>query len=278
MAAPRVLLHAPPELTAGRLKRLGEGIGKVVYASEHWVIKRPRTPSEIVALILLWKILPRPLLTRPSRPLRLLRVCLQAVMRIVPASVWLSAHVKEVWRIYSTRDRRGERLARQHLEGTPLVPEVITFPPTEVHVGGFLGCLTVTEATARVENTLHDHLSKLRDPEEIHRWLNRFLDLRQSGWQRGLFSLDAHLKNFGVAGDRIVLLDSGGLTDQWDEVHERLVFEEVVTQPHVQLGLGPVLAAHPRIANDFDQRWKEIVNRESVLRHWPQTSLSATAE
>ena len=68
MAAPRVLLHAPPELTAGRLKRLGEGIGKVVYASEHWVIKRPRTPSEIVALILLWKILPRPLLGPPNPP------------------------------------------------------------------------------------------------------------------------------------------------------------------------------------------------------------------
>lgn len=275
MASPRVLLHAPPELTTGRLKRLGEGIGKVVYASEHWVVKRPRTPSEIVALILLWKILPRPLLQRPSRPLRALRVCLQAAMRIVPASVWLSAHVKEVWRIYRTRDRRGERLAKQHLEGTPLVPEIVTFPPTEVHVGGFIGTLTVTEATARVECTLHDHLTKLKDPAEIREWLDRFLDLRQSGWQRGLFSLDAHLKNFGVAGDRIVLLDAGGLTDRWHEVQERLVFEEVVAQPHVQLGLGPVLAPHPKLAADFDQRWKQIVNRESVLRHWPQNSLGA---
>jgi hypothetical protein len=192
-------------------------------------------------------------------------------MRIVPASVWLSAHVKEVWRIYRTRDRRGERLAKQHLEGTPLVPEIVTFPPTEVHVGGFIGTLTVTEATARVECTLHDHLTRLKDPAEIREWLDRFLDLRQSGWQRGLFSLDAHLKNFGVAGDRIVLLDAGGLTDRWHEVHERLVFEEVVAQPHVQLGLGPVLANHPKIAADFDQRWKQIVNRESVLRHWPQT-------
>ena len=269
MASPRELSHAPSELTDGRLLRLGEGIGKVVYASEHWVVKRPRTRSEIVALILLWKLLPRPLLRRPTRPLRFLRVCLQAAMRIIPNSIWLSVHVKDVWRSYRTRDWRGERLARTHLEGTPLVPEVITFPPTQVRVGGFLGCLTVTEATARVEANLHDHLARLGEPEQLRIWLNRFLDLRQSGWQRGLFSLDAHLKNFGVAGDRIVLLDAGGLTDRWHEVHERLVFEEVVSQPHVQLGLGPVLAKFPSIASEFDTRWKEIVNRETVLRHWP---------
>jgi hypothetical protein len=72
-----------------------------------------------------------------------------------------------------------------------------------------------------------------------------------------------------VAGDRIVLLDPGGLTDRWHEVHERLVFEEVIAQPHVQLGLGAVLARCPAIAVAFDARWKEIVNRESVRSHWP---------
>lgn len=272
MPTPRVLLHAPAELTAGRLRRLGEGIGKVVYASERWVVKRPRSPSEVVALILIWKLIPRRFLQRPSRLLRLLRVCVQAVMGVVPSSIWLSAHVKDVWRIYRSRDRRGERLAQTHLAGTPLVPEVITFPPIRVDIGGWPGWLTVSEATARVEATLHEHLERLakdREFEAVHLWLNRFVDLRQSGWQRGIFSLDAHLKNFGVAGDRIVLLDVGGLTDRWHEVHERLIFEEVVTQPHVQLGLGSILASCPAIADEFDARWKEIVNRESVLSHWP---------
>ncbi|MFN0105313.1 MAG: hypothetical protein ACKV2U_24910 [Bryobacteraceae bacterium] len=272
MTAPRVLLHAPPELTAGRLVRLGEGIGKVVYASEHWVVKRPRTPSEVVALILLWKLLPRRLLQHPSRPLRFLRLCVQAVMLVVPRSLWLSEHVKDVWRIYRSRDRRGERLAQSHLEGTSLVPVVIAFPPIRVDIGGWPGWLTVSEATARVEATLHEHLAQLareRRFDDVQHWLHRFLDLRQSGWQRGLFSLDAHLKNFGVAAGRIVLLDSGGLTDRWHEVHERLVFEEVVTQPHVQLGLGPILAPCPAIAEEFDARWKKIVNLESVRRHWP---------
>jgi len=272
MAAPRVLLHAPAELTNGRLKRLGEGIGKVVYASSHWVVKRPRSPSEVVALILLWKLLPRAILQRPSSLLRLLRVFVQTVMRIVPRSLWLSTHVKDVWRIYRSRDRRGERLAQVHLAGTPMVPEVIEFPPIRVNIGGWPGWLTVSEATARVEATLHEHLTQLAREnrfDEVREWLIRFLELRQSGWQRGIFSLDAHLKNFGVAGDRIVLLDAGGLTDRWHEVHERLVFEEVVCQPHVQLGLGPILARCSAIAQEFDVRWKEIVNRESVLSHWP---------
>jgi len=272
MAAPRLLLRAPEELTAGRLRRLGEGIGKVVYASEHWVVKRPRTPSEVVALILLWKLLPRPLLQRPSRMIRVFRVCLQAVMQVVPRGVWLSTHVKEVWKVYRTRDLRGARLAQTYLDGTESVPEVIAFPPIRVRVGGWPGWLTVSEATARVEATLYARLVELSRQgrfAEIEIWLDRFLELRQSGWRRGIFSLDAHLKNFGVAGDRIVLLDSGGLTDRWHEVHERLIFEEVIAQPHVQLGLGAVLARCPAIAAAFDARWKEIVNRESVRSHWP---------
>ncbi|HEU0121509.1 MAG TPA: hypothetical protein VFQ91_13345 [Bryobacteraceae bacterium] len=273
MAAPRVLRQAPVELTEGPLRRLGEGIGKVVYASAHWVVKRPRTPSEVVALILLWKWLPRPFLRRPSRRLRLLRISVEAVMKVVPRSVWLSTHVKDVWRLYFTRDRRGERLARTLLDGTSFVPEVIAFPPVRVEIGGWPGFLTVSEATARVEATLDEHLAQLaarHEFAEIALWLERFLELRQSAWRRGLFSLDAHLKNYGIAGDRIVLLDSGGLTDRWTEVRERLIFEEVVAQPHVQLGLGATLAGCPQVAETFDARWKELVNRKSVRNLWPK--------
>src|SRR3954452_2937180 len=55
----RALNHAPEELTHDRLQRLGEGIGKVVYGSKHWVVKRERPPGEVVALIILWKLLRR---------------------------------------------------------------------------------------------------------------------------------------------------------------------------------------------------------------------------
>jgi hypothetical protein len=89
-ALPRRLSHAPGELTGGRLRRLAEGVGKVVYASEHWVVKRERPASEVIALIAVWKllrglahILPahlgERLLRRPSKLIRPLRLLVQAV-------------------------------------------------------------------------------------------------------------------------------------------------------------------------------------------------------
>jgi len=280
---PRVLAQAPQELTQGRLKRLGEGIGKVVYASEHWVVKRERSPSEIVALIVLWKalrrlerLLPgrwgRRLVARPARQIRLLRLLTQAAMAVVPKSIWFTSRVRGAWRIYHRRNVRGEALAQTHLAGTSIVPERISFPPTRVRIGGWPGWLTVSEATERVETTLYQRLAELARAgryDELERWLERFLELRQAGWQRGLFSVDAHLKNFGVIGDRIVLLDTGGLTNRWREIEGRLAYEDVVAQPHVQLGLAPVLAKRPDIARRFDARWKAIVNLEVVRRHWP---------
>jgi len=282
--APRMLTHAPDELTRGRLRRLGEGIGRVVYASEHWVVKRQRTPSEVVALIVLWRLLRKlehslpggsglRLLRRPSRQIRFLRVMMQAAMLVIPKSIWFTTHIRQAWKLYRFRDARGERLAREHLIGTSLVPERVIFPPTRVRVGGWPGWLTVSEATQRVEATLHQRLSELAKAgrfQDVEQWLDRFLDLRQSGWKRGLFSVDAHLKNFGVSGDRIVLLDTGGLSNRWAEIEEKLAFEEVVAQPHIQLGLGRLLGDRPDIADRFDSRWRGIVNRSVVRNHWPK--------
>lgn len=280
---PVVLARAPEELSNSRLRRIGEGIGRVVYASEHWVVKRERSPSATVALIVLWRLvrkierfLPgsigRRLLQRPSRRIRILRLLIQATMLILPRSLWFTSHIRDVWRLYYRRNLRGERLAQTQLAGTPLIPQRIAFPPTRVRVGGWPGWLVVSEATQRAETTLHQKLAELAAAgrfQEIEQWLDRLLDLRQSGWKRGLFSVDAHLKNFGVLGDRVVLLDSGGLTDRWREIEHRLAFEEVVEQPHIQLGLGPLLGARPDIAGRFDARWKAIVNLEVVKRHWP---------
>ena len=280
---PRILPHAPDDLARAPLRRLGEGIGKVVYASEHWVVRRERSPFEVVALIVLWKglrrvehVLPggiaRKLLEKPSRQLRFLRVLVQGTLLVVPKAIWFRSHVRQIWTQYHSRSLRGERLAREHLAGTSLIPEQVTFPPMRVRVGGWPGWLTVSEATERVEATLHDrlnHLAAAGQYEELEHWLNRFLDLRQSGWSRGLFSTDAHLKNFGVVENRIVLLDAGGLTNRWKDVEEKLVFEEVAMQPHIQLGLGKCLARRPDIAERFNARWKATVNRAVVSQLWP---------
>jgi hypothetical protein len=279
----RYLPRAPEELTAGRLKRLGEGMGKVVYASEHWVVQRPRSPREILALIVLWRSLRRIehalpfglgrfLLRHPSPQLRLLRVLTQMVMMLGPRALWPLTHAREMLRTYLRRARRGEKLAQTYLTETMLVPERIEFPPTKVRVGGWPGWLIVSEATERVESTLYERLADLAREgrfEEVEHWLGLFLELRRAGWRRGLFSLDAHLKNFGVVGDRVVLLDSGGLTDDWQEVSRQLEVEEVMAEPHIRLGLGRILATRPDIAARFNERWKAMVNRESVSGHWP---------
>ncbi len=280
---PRVLPQAPEELTNDRLKRVGEGIGKVVYASKHWVVKRERTPGEVVALIIIWKVLRRwahmlpfrwgdRLLTRPSRVIRFLRVVTEAAIAVIPKNVWYTTHVAEVLRKYRSRDIRGEKLAQRHLLDTDLLPEVITFPPATVLVGGWPGWLNIREATERVEATLDRHIedfAQAGDFEAVERWLMRFLETRQNGWQKGLFSVDAHLKNFGVIGERIVLLDTGGLTNRWSDITARLTRDESAEAPHIFLGLGRALASRPDVAQRFDEQWKTLVNRESVIRHFP---------
>jgi hypothetical protein len=280
---PRLLPAAPEELTSGRLRRLGEGLGRVVYASDHWVVKRERSLSGIFALIVVWKILTRvarilpgrlgePLLRHPSRWIRLLRVAVQAVVSVVPRNIWLMTHSGELWRRHLWHDVRGRHLAQAYLSGTSLVPERVIFPSVRVGVRGWPGWLVVNEATERVEGTLYQRISDLSRAgrfEELEMWLERFLDLRQAGWRRGLFSVDAHLKNYGVAGDRVVLLDTGGLTDHWPEVSDRLSAEQVVAEPHGRLGMGPLLASCPDVAKRFDARWREVVSHETVQRHWP---------
>jgi hypothetical protein len=279
----RVLAHAPEELTRGRLRRLGEGVGKVVYASEHWVVRRERSDSEILTLIFIWKGLRRiehllpgglgdRLLSHPSRQIRFVRFLMQWFVAVVPRTLWYMTHAGEVWTLYTSRDSRGERLAAERLTGTGLVPERVEFPPVRVKVGGWPGWLEVCEATERVEATLYQRLidlSQAREYEQLERWLDRFLELRQAGWRRGLFSVDTHFKNFGVTGDRVVLLDAGGLTDDWTEIESRLSYEDVAAQPHIQLGLGPVLGSRPDIAERFDVRWRSVVNRDRVRAHWP---------
>ncbi len=271
-AQPRILLRPPEELCDQKLRRIGEGIGKVVYASDHWVVKRERSNREVIALIVLWKMLRPVRRLLPSRLLRFLRVLVQSVMVIVPKSVWFESHVGELWRNYRRADIRGEYLAQAHLSGSGLVPEQISFPPARVRVGGWPGWLIASEASERVEATLHERLAQLSRQqrfEEVELWLDRFLALRQAGWQRGVFSVDAHLKNYGVTGERVVLLDPGGLTNRWSDIEKRLTFEDVVGEPHIQLGLGPALGARPDIAERFNARWKAIVNRAGVRAHWP---------
>ncbi len=276
--------EAPEELTRGRLKRIGEGVGKVVYASEHWVVKRERGASEIIALILIWRlmkrlerILPQRFTSRwtahPSAALRAMRMATQTLVAVVPRAVWFSTHWGRVWQKFVHRDVRGEYLAVKHLSGTSLVPETVTFPPTLVKVSGWPGWLVVTEATERVEETLYDRLKRLaaeRKWNEVERWLERLLELRRAGWRRGVFSVDAHLKNFGVIQNRVVLIDSGGLTDRWEDVERYLASVAKNGPVWRQFGMEEILAGSPELAQRFDARWRALTAPESMRDLWPE--------
>jgi adenosyl cobinamide kinase/adenosyl cobinamide phosphate guanylyltransferase len=129
-----------------------------------------------------------------------------------------------------------------------------------------------SEAAERVETTLYNkmiHLAAEDRFDELEEWLDRLLQRRQEGWRLGLFSLDAHLKNYGAIGGRIVLLDTGGLTNRWSEVEQRLEAEESMAPPHVRLGLGATLADHSEIAQRFDERWRAGINPAVVKDCWP---------
>lgn len=273
-----MLRQAPGELTRGELIRLGEGIGKVAYASEHWVVSCERHPSEIIALILTWKLLRkfdrlvpgaigRRMLAKPGRQIRALSLLFRLLVLSVPRGVWFTQHARQMWRQYSWHEKRGRKLADAHLAGTTLVPERVMFPPTRVKVGRWPGWLVVSEATERAETTLHERINDLaraRRFDEIEMWLTRYLDLRRAVWQHGVFSLDPHLKNFGVTEDRVVLLDVGGLTDMWPEIAERLRRDDELTPPHARLGLDETLRDRPDIADRFDAEWKATVNSPTV--------------
>lgn len=284
MRSPLQAMDEPPgELTRSRLKRIGEGVGKVVYASEHWVVKRDRGAAEIIALILVWRMLKRverwlprgvrlEWMRRPSRRVRLLRALMQAAVTFIPKTVWFGTRWGRVWQKYVHRDVRGEHLAVKHLAGTSIVPETVTFPPALVRVDGWPGWLVVTEATERVEETLYDRLARLAAAgrwEEVERWLDRLLDLRQAGWRRGVYSVDAHLKNFGVIQSRVVLLDAGGLTDRWEDVEKHLASLGRAEAPHRAFGLGEILAQAPEVAARFDARWREATSAGSLGDVWP---------
>ena len=195
----------------------------------------------------------------------------QAIVLPIPKAVWLATHIGALWRWHSSREVQGQILADAYLAGTALVPGRVLFPPTRVKVRAWPGWLVTSEAAERVDMTLQDRINDLARAlrfDDIEVWLRRFLEFRKAGWQHGLLSLDPHLKNYGVIADRVVLIDAGGLTNNWREIEERLGSEEEFDTPHVRLGLEMTLRDRPDIAQRFDELWKATVSLQSIRDRW----------
>ena len=124
--------------------------------------------------------------------------------------------LRRVLRVYRARDRRGEKLARKHLAGEPVwFPNASHFRRRRSWPGA-----------ARVAVRPRGHRARGRYPRPRSRTSQkRGISTKSSAqpippypperWQLGSFSGGCALKNFGVIGKRIVLLDTGGPTNRW---------------------------------------------------------------
>ena len=69
---------------------------------------------------------------------------------------------------------------------------------------------------------------------------------------------------------RVVLLDTGGLTNRWSDIEERLGLEDEFLSPHAGLGLEMTLRDRPDIAECVSTRaGGRLVNPAAVRRIWP---------
>ena len=287
MAESHVVSHIPEELTLGTLRRLGEGIGKVVYASEHWVVSRERTPLEMVALIVLWKalrklerLLPgawgKTLRDRPSRQIRFLRVLVQGAIVVVPRALWFSSHIRDVLRLYHRRSVRGRETGANSFgrirtdSGAHRVP-----PGARSHwrlarmADGLRGQRT-GGFDAPSEDDAAGGGGSFRGAGSVARtpardapggmaagtvFAGRTSEKLRHHWRAHCpFGHGRADEPLGGSGKAV----GGGRVQP--------------TEPHVRLGLGELLEEHAEIARRFDQRWKDTINTEVVRECWPRAA------
>jgi len=94
-----------------------------------------------------------------------------------------------------------------------------------------------------------------------------------------VFSLDTHLKNYGVMDERVVLLDTGGLTNRWSDIEERLKSQHEFLSPHAGLGLEMTLRDRPDIASGLTrggERWSIWLRCAAAGRARRELNVSVT--
>jgi hypothetical protein len=111
-------------------------------------------------------------------------------------------------------------------------------------------------------------LATLGQFDEIEIWLNRFIEFRRRAWSEGVFSADPHLKNYGVIGKRIVLLDFGGLTMDLKVVEDHLQETNGHRRPDQRLRLEKILEKRPDIAGRFNANWDNLMQLSVVRDAW----------
>ena len=283
------------EFTGAPLERVGSGFESIVYGSTCWVVKVPRDERGLAASLLATVVV--------GRALRPLRTCggapgnrepagaamafcrdrrgptpvargargLPAILIMVPERSWRGSGIERRARWLRARAEECQRLAMRCLDGTPLVPRRVELPPTRIRTARWGRRRTVTTAYQRVDRTLWDEAlrcGRLGRVDELDRWLDRFLSFQIMLWRRGvLFAASNPYENHGVLGDRLVLLDHGGLIE--DPRTIRLSLDTVRTRWLEQTRDLYTTARSTASCEPFGQRLSDLLQPSAVRMHWP---------
>jgi glycosyltransferase involved in cell wall biosynthesis len=270
------------ELTRAQLERVGSGFEKVVFGSRRWVVKIPRDERGLGAALLATVAVDRArrLLARRhpavrfragSRIWTVLREAFRVAIVMVPERWWRGSRVERRVRWLRARAEACERLARRRLDGTALTPGRVEILPTRIRTARWGRRWTVTTAHQRVDRSLADEAwrcLRLGRFQNLEQWLDRFLAFQTELWRRGVFfGASNPLENHGVLGDRLVLLDESGLTDDPREI--RLTLDSVRAR---WLDAMRDLDARRRRQpprESFAQRLTRLMQPSVIREHWP---------
>lgn len=267
------------ELTRGRLERVGSGFEKIVFGSPNWVVKVPRDERGLAAALLATVVVGRALRpwrssARPGATARLwqaLQGALRAGLLLVPGRWLRGAGVERRVQWLRARAEECQRLALRCLDGTTLVPHRVELAPTVIRTARWGRRWTVTAAYQRVERTLWDEALRCRRlgrPRELEQCLDRLLLFQTELWRRGVFfGASNPLENHGVLGDRVVLLDHSGLTEDPRAIRDAL---DTVRAQWLDQTRGLYAAGRPAGAPDaFERRLAALMQPAAIRRYWP---------
>ena len=297
---PADVSEAANELIAHPLPVIGAGLGKAVYGTKHWVVKQKRglpvtasyfmvrrfTPrwAKIFAERLLsmdfpwgdpagW--LPRDELdqTRLEWVFRWRYAVARLWLTVIPEAWWLPSEFGREAVAHERMDREGQQLAEQCLKGTGLIPRRVIFPPIQVSVQGWPWRLSVCEAHERTDISLRSHLHQLDTSgrwEDLRAWLDRVAALQPRLWEHGVFNMDMNvLANHGILNGKVVLVDSGRLTNDPRTIGAFLDsnFEQFMI--HNRRALTYLLPKHPEVRDYFTAQWRALLTRDNLSAVWP---------
>ncbi|MBZ0165314.1 MAG: rhomboid family intramembrane serine protease, partial [Candidatus Omnitrophica bacterium] len=288
------------EITAQPLVRIGQGWQKVVYASDNWVVQQEWSIAAAATIVKRSRLLnkyirrfvPNTTLASLRNPntftvkqfavkiakiivFRAMFFTLWSLFKMMPRFVLQRTHSGRAILAHRDEARQAEDILKNSaLANSDYIPRRYSIKPTKVRLAGHLFSVTTTQVVERADNTLHDHLAMLVAEgrvEEAKEWLDRFLRMQVMLWEMGLFEYTFQPGNYGVIGQRLVLLDHGEMTNRHDEINVKLArwHDEayVWTVSSFERAFGP---EHQDIVQEYFERMTRLINKEAIEQHWPE--------